>query len=274
MSNLVPIGRFSKMTRLSIKALRLYDEQRLMTPTWVDPNSGYRYYDVGQANRAEVIRILRAVDMPLDEIRVVLTADDDSLIHKQLVAHRERLAGRLADQERMLAFLEHLIEREGGIMPYTVEVREEPAMEVVATKRHTSLATIGNDIGEGFGALMSRLGPMGLHPTGAPFIIYHEVIDKEHAGDIELCVPVSRHVDLEGDVYGTELPAGPVASTVHRGPYDQIGPAYHTLTSWITGHGHQMSGPPREIYLNDPQTVPPDELLTRIDWPIEPEPGD
>ncbi len=274
MPHLVPIGRFSKMTRLSVKALRLYDELGLLAPAWVDPSSGYRYYGPSQANAAEAIRILRSVEMPLDEIRVVLDADNDELVHKQLAAHRERMALQLADQERMLAFLERLIERKGGVMPYQVEVREEPAIEMVATRRHTSLATIGRDIGVGFGSLMGALGPRGIQPAGAPFIVYHDVIDQEHDGDIEICVPVPHHVDLEGEVYGAELPAGPVASTVHRGPYEQIAPAYHTLTGWITDHGHQMAGPPREVYLNDPQTVAPDELLTRVDWPIEPESTD
>ena len=81
--NLVPIGRFSKMTRLSVKALRLYDEIGLLNPARVDPSSGYRYYELGQANRAEAVRILRSVDMPLDEIRAVLDEDDPELVHEQ-----------------------------------------------------------------------------------------------------------------------------------------------------------------------------------------------
>jgi effector-binding domain-containing protein len=270
--DLVPIGRFSKMTRLSVKALRFYDEFGLLAPAWVDPSSGYRYYGPGQANTAEAIRILRSVEMPLDEIQAVLAADHDELVHKHLASHRERLAQRLADQERMLAFLEHLIERKGGIMPYEVEVREEPELEVVATRRHTSLTHIGQDIDGAFGAIMSRLGPMGVRASGAPFIVYHDVIDEQHDGDIEVCFPVERHVDLEGEVYGSVVPGGPVASTIHRGPYDQIGPAYHTLSGWIGEHGHHMSGPPREIYLTDPRSVTPEDLLTRIDWPIEPQP--
>jgi DNA-binding transcriptional MerR regulator len=82
----VPIGRFSKITRLSVKALPLYDEIGLLPPARVDPSSGYRYYDLGQANRAEAVRILRSVDMPLDEIRAILDTDDPQLVHKQLVA--------------------------------------------------------------------------------------------------------------------------------------------------------------------------------------------
>jgi effector-binding domain-containing protein len=59
-----------------------------------------------------------------------------------------------------------------------------------------------------------------------------------------------------------------MATTVHHGPYEEIAPAYHTLIGWISEHGHEIAGPPREIYLNDPQTVAPAEILTRVEFPI------
>lgn len=266
--NLVPIGRFSKVTRLSVKALRLYDEIDLLTPALVDPSSGYRYYDLGQANRAEAVRILRSVEMPLDEIRAVLETDDPELVHKQLLVHRERMAVKLAAQERMLAYLEALIQREGGIMPYDVEILETEPQLVAATKVHTSLREVAEDIPMGFGSLVHAITSAGLSPSGAPLIVYHDVIDEETEGDIEICVPVGALMDDASSVYGRELEGGTMATTIHRGPYQEISPAYHTVTSWISEHGHEIAGPPREIYLNDPQTVPEQELLTRIEFPI------
>lgn len=271
--NLVPIGRFSKMTRLSVKALRLYDEIGLLPPAQVDPSSGYRYYDLGQANRAEAVRILRSVDMPLDEIRSILETDDPELVHKQLVVHRERLAERLAAQERTLAYLESLIQRKEGIMPYDVQIMEEPPHLVVATKVHTTLSRIGNDIGAGFGSLMQALGRENVAASGAPLIVYHDMIGEETAGDIEICVPVDTTISGNAGVYGRELEGGTMATAVHHGPYEEIAAAYHTLTGWISEHGHEIAGPPREIYLNDPQTVPPEELLTRVEFPICAEPS-
>ncbi len=270
--NLVPIGRFSKMTRLSVKALRLYDQNGLLPPAHVDPSSGYRYYDLAQARRAEAVRILRLVDMPLDEIRTIVESDDPELVHKQLVVHRERLADRLAAQEHTLAFLEALIQRKEAIMPYDIQVIEAPPQVVAATRIHTTLHRIGEDIGKGFGTLMQVMGREGVAGSGPPLIVYHDVIDEDTAGDIEICVPVAG--DISGDdVYTRELEGGTVASAVHRGPYAEIGPAYHTLTGWISEHGHEIAGPPREIYLNDPQTVPPEEILTRVEFPICSETG-
>jgi len=269
MEDLVPIGRFSRTTRLSIKALRLYDELGLLTPAWVDPSSSYRYYRLGQANRAEAIRVLRQVDMPLEEIAQLLDEDDPGIIAASLKGHRDRLATRLADQERMLRFLEKLIEREAGAMPYEVTVKTVKDQPVLATRKHTTMRTIGDDLRAGFGQLVRALGTSGATTDGAPFVVYHDVIDEQTDGDIEMCLPVTSAVELEGDVYSTTLAGGAVAFTVHHGPYQEITPAYHTITGWVQDHGHQFAGPPREIYLNDPTLVAPEDILTEVQWPID-----
>lgn len=106
----------------SIKVLRFYDNVGLLKPAWVDPSSGYRYYRIGQANHAEAIRILRSVEMPIDEIKELRANDSPDITRKLLDGHRRRLAERLAQQQRTLAFLEALIEREEGVMPYEVTV--------------------------------------------------------------------------------------------------------------------------------------------------------
>ena len=268
MAQLMPIGRFSKMTRLSVKALRLYDDMGLLTPEVVDEASGYRYYDIAQANTAEAIRVLRSVDMPLDEIRSVIDTNDRDLVHKHLVVHRDRLAERLATHERMLSYLEDLIDQKEGIMPYEIEIMTSEPQLVAATRVHTNLSQIGEDIGTGFGTLVGALGRLQIQPAGAPLIVYHDVIDEETEGDIELCVPVASTIAEDPDVYSRELEGGTMASTVHRGPYHEIGRAYHTVTHWISDHGHEIAGPPRETYLNDPQEVSEEELLTRVDFPI------
>ena len=270
MSQVVPIGRFSKMTRLSIKALRLYDEIGLLRPAWVDDSSGYRYYEPVQANRAEAIRILRSVDMPLEEIGEILDIEDPSEAKAALKRHHDRLVTRLADQQRMLDYLETIIDRE-KIMPYDIAVEQVPERTVAALRKTTSLRTIGNDLGSGFGALMRFMDAAGAQPMGPPFIVYWDIIDEETSGDIEFCVPVVAGLSGSETVEVKTLPSEAVAYTVHQGPYPEISPAYHTLTGWISDHGHEMTGPPREIYLNDPMEMSEHELLTRVEWPINAE---
>jgi effector-binding domain-containing protein len=269
MENLVPIGRFSKMTRLSVKALRHYDELGLLVPAVVDPSSGYRYYTYGQANRAEAIRVLRSLDMPLEDVREALEANDPQLAAKVLDRHRARLETELGRHERMLVFLGKLIERKEGVMPYEVEVKEVPAQHVAAVRKHASMATIGEDVSSGFATVGQAVGMAGVPMAGPPFLVMFDVIDEESDGDIEIAFPVALPFEGAGEVAGKELPAMTVASTVHRGPYDEIGPAYQTLQGWIQEHGHEVAGPPREIYLTDPQETPdPADYLTEVQFPI------
>ncbi len=269
MDDLLPIGRFSKATRLSVKALRHYDELGLLRPAYVDPSSGYRYYRPAQANQAEAIRILRSVEMPLEEIAAVLAEGDGDLVAKRLRRHRERLEARLAEHRRMLAFLERLLDKE-DVMPYEVTVKELPAQPVAATRATTDLRGISAAIGTGVHAILDELGRRGIAPAGPLQVVYHadQVLDEDTVAPIEICWPVAAPFEGRGEVYGTELPGGPAAVTVHRGPYAEIGPAYHTLSGWIQDHGHDLAGGPREVYLNDPGQVEEADLQTEVRWPI------
>ena len=269
MDDLLPIGRFAKATRLSVKALRHYDELGLLRPAHVDPSSGYRYYRPAQANQAEAIRILRSVDMPLEEIGAVLADGGGEPVAGRLRRHRERLEARLAEHRRMLAFLERLLDKE-DVMPYEVTVKQLPAQPVAATRTTTDLGQIAAAISTGVHAVLEELGRRGVEPAGPLQVVYHadQVLDEESSAPIEICFPVAAPFDGDGEVYGTELAGGPAAVTVHRGPYAEIGPAYHTVSGWVADHGHELAGGPREVYLNDPREVDEADLLTEVQWPI------
>jgi DNA-binding transcriptional MerR regulator len=267
MANLIPIGRFSKMTRLSIKTLRRYDELGLLVPAVVDPSSGYRYYTYSQANRAEAIRILRRLDMPLEQVRELLESEDTQVAAKLLQLHRGRLEDELERHRRRLAFIERLIERQGRVMPYEVRVKDLPAQHVAAVRRTTSLETIGPDIADAFIRIGRAL--QGATMAGPPFVVFNDVIDEERGGHIEVAAPVAAGFQGTADVSADELPASTVAWTVHHGPFDEIGPAYHTVAGWIQEHGHEVAGPPREVYLTDPEHTPVEaDHLTEVQFPI------
>ena len=153
-------------------------------------------------------------------------------------------------------------------MAYEIGIIDEAAQEVAAVRIHTDLPHIGEDIGRGFGTLMGAMGAQAATASGPPLVVYHDVIDADTDGDIEVCVPLAGPMEPDGGVAMRELAGGSMATTLHRGPYDEIGAAYDAVMDWISREGHTVTGPPREIYLNDPQTVRPDDLLTRIEFPI------
>ena len=270
MDNLIPIGRFSRVSRLSIKALRHYADAGLLVPAWVDPSSGYRYYTYAQATQAEVIRVLRSLEMPLDEIGEVLMAADDDVVAKVMDRHRARLEDQLDHHSRMLAFLRRLIEEEGHPMPYEVTVKEIPAQHVAVLRTRVTAQTIGDDVGAAFGVLMGAVGQSGAGFAGPPFLVMTEVVDADGgAGAIEVGIPVATPFTGCDGVTGEERPAHLVAATVHRGRYDEEGPAYAAVEQWVQAHGHTSTGAPREVYLTSPMDTPdPADYLTEVQFPI------
>ncbi len=265
MKTLVPIGRFSAICRLSQKALRLYDEMGLLRPAWVDPDSGYRYYAVAQAVEAERIRLLRSLEVPLEDVAEFLHDPTGSKL--VLDRHRRRLESRLGQLQALLASLAQL-EREDA-MTYDVRTKEVAPQQIVAIRMRTRLVDIANEAGRAMGELFGHLGRAGAPPAGPPFSLYHGAPSEDEQVDVEFCVPVSRPMSGAGRISGRELAGGPAAYTLHCGPYDAVGPVYAALQRWIQEHGHECADSPREIYLVGPQQVrDPTELRTEIQWPI------
>src|SRR5262245_36281725 len=113
---LMPIGRFSRLTGVGVKALRNYDEIGLLVPAAVDEETGYRFYSLDQVDRAEAIRLLRRLDKPLDEIRSTLDAGDPEALRTALVSHQRQLAIRDAALRASREKLQRLIDGRETIM--------------------------------------------------------------------------------------------------------------------------------------------------------------
>ncbi|HEY1367088.1 MAG TPA: helix-turn-helix domain-containing protein [Gaiellaceae bacterium] len=120
-TELLPIGRFARLTGLTVKALRHYDEVGLLRPAAVDPETGYRSYSPGQARRAEAIRRLRRLEVPLDDVSVLLETDDPALARRVLVDHQRRTAIRAAELRVVLQGLQPLIDGKESVMETPVE---------------------------------------------------------------------------------------------------------------------------------------------------------
>lgn len=110
------IGRFSRLTGLTVKALRHYDEIGLLRPAHVDPGTGYRTYTPEQVERAELIRQLRSLEVPLDEIGVLLETDDPSEHKRILVDQQRRNAERQVELKWIRQRLQALIDEKESPM--------------------------------------------------------------------------------------------------------------------------------------------------------------
>ena len=122
-------------------------------------------------------------------------------------------------------------------MDYDITTKQVPDQRVASLHLATSLATIGEDIAAGFATLIGALARVVAQPAGAPFIVYHDVIDEQTDGNVEICIRVGDDVEVSHDEVEVKVvPGGTVASTRHRGPYDEISPAYHTAKRGGSGN--------------------------------------
>src|SRR4051794_34410810 len=109
MANRLSIGQFARMTYLSATTLRHYHAVGLLEPADVDAASGYRYYTTDQVSAAHVIRRLRDLDMPIDEVRAVVQAGDAATRSGILTAHLAQMEARLRETTVAVASLRELL---------------------------------------------------------------------------------------------------------------------------------------------------------------------
>lgn len=152
-------------------------------------------------------------------------------------------------------------------MGYAVEIKEREAVLVVSTRLRVALSEMGEVLSRTFGEIYAHLAANGVEPAGPPFAIYAGEPAPGEPWDVEICAPISRPVEAPPGYRTQTIPGGPVARVVHRGPYEMIGPAYDALSEWVGQHGRTFTGPPREIYMSEPDT-PPERIETIVEWPV------
>lgn len=262
---LLPIGRFARACRLSIKALRHYDELGLLRPARVD-GSGFRYYASSQARDAVAISLLRSFDVPLASIKEILRAPDAEAVAARLGDERERLQRDLARARQALSCVERIM-REGSLLPYEVSIRDEPAYTLLAV---TSTTSPELHVEEGYAALArltQAFGALGL-PLREPVMCLLPDPPDPDTLVLQLCAPAPDDLPQE-EIAATgaqliQLPGGPMAFATHRGAYEEVGLAQHAVLAWLSERGHAVVGPVREIYVDDPAVTPQAEVRTEV----------
>jgi DNA-binding transcriptional MerR regulator len=262
--NLLPIGTFARACKLTVKALRHYDQLGLLRPARVDPATGYRYYRPDQAREAITIGLLRSIDLPLPTIREVLAGNARAALETQ----RERIDRDRTRAEHAITILDHYLEA-GATLTEDIAVRLEPASRLASQRliipAHSEVAATA----QAFVDLTKALDEAGC-PWDQPVLtLLHDA--GEHL-TIDVAVGFTDDpARLPAPTRHLELAAGPVVETLHHGPYEAAGIAHAAIHAWVQEHGHRPAGPFREIYLNDPATTPAAALLTRVLMPIDPD---
>jgi DNA-binding transcriptional MerR regulator len=135
MDDSLPIGRFARLTGLSIGALRHYDELDILRPAEVDRSTGYRRYRREQLEPARVIARLRDLELPLEDIRLVLAADDPAEGRRRVAEHRSRIEARITRLHRVLHVLGQLSAGKEPFVSDSSATATTPDLDAAAHRR-------------------------------------------------------------------------------------------------------------------------------------------
>jgi DNA-binding transcriptional MerR regulator len=267
MDPLLPIGRFARSCRLSVKALRHYDDLGLLRPAHVDRATGYRSYRRSQVRAAITIGLLRSLGVPLARIREVLNARGPSELQQSLQRERERAERELTRARRALAAIERML-REGSPAPYEVTIRDEPTRVVLCLDAVTSDEREVEDTTALVDRLLALADTHGVVWTSPVFCLLPEVRDEtEFPIRVGIGVETPPRDDV-GEARIDVLRGGPCAVTTHVGPYEELALAHHALLAWVQERGHEEAGAVREYYLDDPREVEAAKLRTEVLLPV------
>jgi DNA-binding transcriptional MerR regulator len=184
----ISIGEFARRSRLSLKALRLYDERGVLVPSRVDQASGYRYYDTAQLDEARLVVMMRQLQLPLAAVKELLACDPADAATR--IAEHWRDAEAAHDARRDLA--DYLVSRLRGkrSVMYEVATREMPERSLLCLKRHVNEQGAWAFGKEFIAILRERPLPRLEGREGAFFCIYWGEVSADSDGPVEWCRPV------------------------------------------------------------------------------------
>lgn len=261
------IGEFSKISKLTAKALRYYDQEGLLKPSARGAN-GYRYYSVADLDKAELILLLKQFDFTIAEMKEVLAYDlEEEDLAGYLAEKRQMLAEKVAQQKELIRQLDDLLTttkmRERKQMDYQMTVEQLPVEQVALWYFEGTFKEIGKYTGKLFQEVKGRA-------NGAPFCLYFDE-EVNEVGKLALGVPIKKSFASD-KVTITILPARKALCTVHIGAYDRLHEAYKALIDYAKEQGLTLDTPWRELYLKGPGKLfkgNPESYQTKIMVPIE-----
>lgn len=251
-SELMTISIFASSTRLSVKALRLYDQLDILKPEHTDPASGYRFYHVEQLHIARLIRMMRLMDMPLALIREILDSSPDDA-EKLILNYWNELQKSLMLAGQLVQTLIHTLKGDEKIMSIEAKVKAVENQTIITIKRHVKVNKLDEAIQESLKQLHAIAEEKGV-TAGTPFGIFHGSIDHENDGPIEICLPTNELLsDVGDDVQVRELASTKVVYVDLHGQecdFPNILKGYDAVFDWIRQNGYEPADSPYEVWHN------------------------
>ncbi|WBW97732.1 MerR family transcriptional regulator [Oceanirhabdus sp. W0125-5] len=273
--DLLSIGEFSKICEVSTKTLRYYDEIGLIKPDEINPESGYRYYSIGQLKKMIFINRLKSYNFSLQEIKAIVELEKDESEEKLYSALNRK---RMEIQEKLSVFEYTLkqisndilnLDKGIPIMSYldSIEVQlvETQPQNILYIRHMMSRDEYAEGYGNYFSNLYEKIATEKLTLIGKPMTIYHSPEYNPVGNDTEFAIPIEEPVKGTRDFHG-----GLCAKSVLKGPYSELTSVFAKLSEWVENEGYELVKSPYEKYLTNPyQASIPEDIVTEVYFPVK-----
>jgi DNA-binding transcriptional MerR regulator len=271
------IGEFSRIAQVSGRLLRYYDEIGLLSPQFIDPETGYRYYSARQLPRLNRILVLKELGLSLEQIARLLdqqTSIDE--IRGMLTLRKAQIEQSLQEEMERLRVVEarlQQIDTHGQMQEPDVILKAVPATQFLGLR----------DVLPGMDAiqhLVRRIvttvpAMLGRTIPGHIAVIIHSPLFDPAALDVEVGYlligngPQSVELSEEHILTQRTLPAiETMATLTHVGRVNDNHRSYGKLAAWIEHHGWQISGEGRDILIQLPQPEKQGEAVIEVQLPV------
>lgn len=264
------IGDFSRLSRVSIRMLRYYDENDLFKPEVVDDFTGYRYYSATQIRQLNMIITLRDYGFNVLDIGAFLSASKDKQ-EQMLKAKQKEIAQTIDNEKQKFDKVSSAIKnlnKENIDMEYKVDIKSIPSMKAITLR--SIIPTYGHE-----GILWEKLGKYvgkkQIKTTGYCYATYYDEECKESNVDVEVLMEVKTMGKDDGDIKYVETKA--IEKAVYilvPGDFSNIAPAFEYLGLWMEKNNHEIAGNLRQVPIKGPWSEnDPKDYLTEIQCPIK-----
>jgi DNA-binding transcriptional MerR regulator len=272
--DLMSIGAFAERTRLSAKALRLYDRLGLLSPVLIDPANGYRFYSEDQVDRARLVALLRRLDMPLSVVGAVLAkpAQHAADAVGDFWADIESVT---ADRRVLVSYLQALLTG-ADMTSYEIQTRTIPERRLLTISRHLHASETDAFFNDAFARLRSAApGMQGI--AGCPFLVFYGEVSEDSDGPLELCRPVAADASADPSPAMKDLQLRTEAAheeafirlTMKEMGWPAMAPAADALEAWVRQQHREIAGALRQVLIADQRTASPDTPVCDLSVPLK-----
>lgn len=263
------IGEFSKLTFISVRMLRFYDQQGLLKPRYIDKKNNYRYYDTSQLSLASRINSLKMLGFGIKEIKEIIDNLDDKTYRRVLEDKKKTIEKEISSLSQNISLIDYSLKKLGeSQMKYDILLKTVPQKNIAYV--HDVIDNY-NDEGKLFNTLMKEMMEGKIEVTNPIYsgTIYYDEEYKEKDIELEAFIEINS-ISEDSELSHRVLPPQQIVSCIVKGSYDQFADVNKEIASWVEENNYQFSGPMFNIYYVSPgQTNNEDDYLTEVCYPVK-----